>query len=48
MNQLWENKRKEIGDAAKRALSRVKPRRESKVIFNEFKFQLDLRNKISS
>ena len=42
MNQLWEDKRQEIGDAAERAiLGTKKTKRELEI--QEFKFALDTR-----
>lgn len=38
MNQLWEDKRKEIGDAAEKALSRAKPKKERQIGIKEFRF----------
>lgn len=47
MNQLFEDKKREIGDAARNALMRIKPKKRELDV-NEFRFQLDLRKKIST
>ena len=40
MNQLWDDKRKEIGDAAVKALSKVKPKKDWQIGIKEFKSEL--------
>ena len=46
MNQIFEDKKREIGDAARNALMRIKPKKRELDV-NEFKFQLNLRKKIT-
>jgi len=47
LNQLFEDKKREIGDAARNALMRIKPKKHELDV-NEFRFMLNLRKKISS